>query len=249
MHRRNVGGSPAQIASAVAWLVVALGILMLLGGCTGTPKARPNRPGVATGERVLYDVQGNVIARIAFTLKNDENPDKGMGARMDKDSVVITTGGSVPFEWDTIRGEPLAWVGFSLIVIGLGVILVSKFPIAGGLVPVGVGYAAIAAGFGVFFIPFVGPAVENTLYIALPVLVIGVVWYYARKAKWFEKATSPEAQMDRVAKGDTGGAAAMAYLNSGGDKDKARKLKNGIAATMSPGSPGVTMAAVTPTGT
>lgn len=230
MQGRKRGSSPAQIVSAVAWLVVALGVMALLTGCAGTPKARPNKPGHVTATHTTFDKDGNKKSESSLSGTNDENPDEGVGGRIDPDGgVSVNTGGSVPFEWDQMTGQPLAWGGFGLIVLGLGLMVLSKFPIAGLVVPPGVGWISIGLGFGVFFIPFVGPAVKTTLQIVLPFMAVMAVFFYGKKAKWFETATGAEAQMERIAKGDTGGAAAMAFINSGGDRDKARKVKNGTS--------------------
>ncbi len=226
---------PTRSIEMTRLLVIGL-VAAMMSGCMGTAsKARPNAPAdvVATFKKVNPTTGERIEATITGT--GAENADKPMKIGISDEGIEMNGGTSAPFDWPGVTGEPLAWAGFSLILIGLGIFLFKAMvPIVGNAVPASIGGWSIALGFGVFLIPFVGPAIATTIQITLPILVLGAAGYYAYKAKWFEKATGTEAQMERMAKGDTGGAAVMGFLNEGGGtrgKDKAKRLKNGNVTT------------------
>lgn len=207
-------------------------VLTMVSGCMGTAsKARPNAPAdvVATFKKTNLTTGEQVEATIKAT--GAENPDTPMKIGVSGEGIDMNGGTSAPFDWPGVTGEPLAWAGFALILIGLALLLVKQFfPILLSRMPASFGAIAIALGFGVFLIPFVGPAVATTITICLPILVLGYAGIYAYKTMWFKNATGTEAQMDRMGKGDAGGAAVLGFLSEGGGtrgKDKAKRLKNG----------------------
>ncbi len=216
-------------------LVIGL-VAAMMSGCMGTAsKARPNKPSDLTATYDHFDPVTGEHTHASLTGTGAENADTPMTARITDEGIDFGGGTSAEFDWPGVTGEPLAWAGFSLILIGLGIFLFKAMvPIVGNAVPASIGGWSIALGFGVFLIPFVGPAIATTIQITLPILVLGAAGYYAYKAKWFEKATGTEAQMERLAKGDASGAAVMGFLNEGGGtrgKDKAKRLKNGNVTT------------------
>ncbi len=216
------------------WVGVAVGCTLLaLGGCgglgfSGPSKARPNRPGWAEMEHATYDpVTGK---RTWGYLKGQgaENADEPMTGNLDEAGAGFNSGTSAPFKWSAVSGSPVALFGCILFVAGIALMVVGKFPIAGFVIPGGAGWTCILGGAGLIALPFIAEALKPVITIGAVIVGIGFAIYYGHKLKWFEKATDTEAIWDRLDKGDTGGAAAIAYLGGRGNtaaKMKARAVK------------------------
>ncbi len=220
------------------WLALAAGSLVLAGtGCGGLgfggpSKARPNRPGWAEMEHSTYDpVTGK---RTWGYLKGQgaENADEPMTGNVDEAGTGFNSGTSAPFKWSAVSGSPVALFGCILFVAGIALMVVGKFPIAGFVIPGGAGWTCILGGAGLIALPFVAEALKPVITIGAVIVGIGFAIYYGHKAKWFEKATDTDAVFTRLAKGDVGGAAAMAFLHNKGTEVarlKAMAVKNGGA--------------------
>lgn len=224
------------------WVALAAGSLMLAAaGCGsslgfgGPSKARPNRPGWVMGEFHTKDPETGERRYTSLTAQGAENTEEAMTATATKDGIRFNSGTSAPFKWATVTSNPAALFGCILFVAGIALLVIGKFPIAGFVIPGGAGWTCILGGAGLIALPFIADALKPVITIAAVLGGIGFAIYYGHKLKWFEKATDTDAIWDRLDKGDTGGAAAMAFLGSGGTatgKMKARAVRrNGNGAT------------------
>lgn len=195
-------------------------ILFVLCGCEASP--RPNRPGNVEASVVSVpahvDAKGNPVAErveVRALGENDENPKEPMRIRVSPVGVEINTGGSAPFEWDAIADEPLFWIGGLLIVAGVGLLILSKYPIANLAIPSTAGWYAIAGGAGIVMLPYVGEGVREAVPVILIVGGLAGVLYLGWKLKLFERAVSPEVEADLLAEDDVRAAGAIRRVRTG----------------------------------
>lgn len=77
MHGCKRGSSPVQIVSAVAWLIVALGVWMLIGGCDAFPADAVITPGSFTASVGTDPVSGLPVKTATMTTPGYRGPGSG----------------------------------------------------------------------------------------------------------------------------------------------------------------------------
>ena len=217
-------------------------------GCAATP--RPNRP--SETKATYTESDGNTTRSTTVEHQGTENETESAPVSAGSEGVTIGKGKSVQFKWSSITSSVPFWIGSLLVVAGVAALILDKHPVVGPFIPNGAGWYAVGAGAGLILLPFLGEGLRD----AMPIIVVVggaiAICYYGYKYKWFVRATSEEAQMERLQKGDADGAAALAYLNTGGDKAAARGVKAVRPAvartdTLPPSSPGTPSPVLPPT--
>ena len=197
-------------------------LMLFVAGCDAT-SARPNRPSKTSATYVESD--GKTTRSTTVEHQGTENETESAPVSAGSEGVTIGKGKSVQFKWSSVTSSVPFWIGSLLVVAGVAALILDKHPVVGPFIPNGAGWYAIGAGAGLILLPFLGEGLRD----AVPIIVVVggaiAICYYGYKAKWFQAATGPEAQMERLRKDDPDGAAALAYLNTGGDKTVAREVK------------------------
>ena len=115
--------------------------------------------------------------------------------------------------------KPLVWAGIGLCIAGVAMlILKSKLP----LVPAPAGFAAMALGAAFIAAPVLIDRYSAWVFAGAAVLLLGGMGFYAWRSGWFDQETGPEAQTRLADKGQREAAGALAYVNSGGNKQRAK---------------------------
>jgi hypothetical protein len=207
------------------WLI-AIGIIallcLLLTGCSATP--RPNDPSeTSASQSETFKPDGTHTRTETFSHRGPQNETRS--ATVAWGALKIGSASADAADLSAVTGEPLFWIGGVTIILGVGLLVASKYPGLNLTIPAGAGFWFIGAGVLIALLPFIGQEVAK---LVIPIGLLGgavALAWYANKAGWFVNMTSPKAQMERIKKGDPETAAAMAFLNTGGDKDKAKAVK------------------------
>jgi len=230
-------------------LAAILGLLLIFviaycAGCALPQRQRPNKPGksdltfksmtveeyIALRDKLLTPVRKTTTVEASADMTNDENPEAPMAGSVGPDGANVNTGGSAPFKWEAVTGEPLFWWSGFFMLLGIGLLVLANYPALGKFIPAGAGWYAIGAGIVIGLLPWIGeglkPVVKYVVAATVTVAFFFII-YYGWKNKWFEWATGPDNQRERMNKGDVDGAAALAYVHGKGDKNTARLMKNG----------------------
>ena len=138
--------------------------------------------------------------------KPDGTIEAKAGARAAPDEALATT-------------KPLVWVGIGLCVLGVAMLILrSQLP----LIPAPAGFAAMALGTAFIAAPVLIDRYSAWVFAGAAVLLLGGMGFYAWRSGWFDRETGTEAQSRLAAKGQREAAGALAYVNSGGDKSRAK---------------------------
>lgn len=222
-------------------------LLLTLAGC-GSFGQRPTEPFTADTSvsrtvveeipiaawLALYDraaeeaidgiVRRTTTESASATITGDENAKGKSSVEISPSGVTFNTPGSNALEWASVNPAGLFWIGAAFLAVGLGLLYISSNPIGAFTVPRWFALAVMGCGGAVMLLPYVGESLRLPIMLGGIAAVVIAGFYAAIKLGWFNKATDEDAQRDRLAKGDTGGAAALAYLNTR-NKDKAREIK------------------------
>jgi hypothetical protein len=115
--------------------------------------------------------------------------------------------------------KPLVWVGIGLCVLGVAMLILrSQLP----LIPAPAGFAAMALGTAFIAAPVLIDRYAAWVFAGAAVVMLGGLSVYAWRAGWFDRETGTEAQARLAAKGQREAAGALAYVNSGGDRSRAK---------------------------
>jgi hypothetical protein len=213
----------------LVWAVLALCVVATSAGCNG--KILGGSITRTTEEEFLPATQPTTapaqLVRRTETIhvQQPQNPVDAATIRIistpEAKTVDVATGGSSATPTDQALGQlrVLTWVGIALCIGGVALlVLKSRLP----LIPAPAGFWAL--GLGVVFIatPILLDRYSHLVMIGIGVAAVGGAVYLGFKLNWFKRETGPEVQAKLKAKGQADAAGALAFVNTGGDRTRAK---------------------------
>lgn len=201
------------------WLM----LLLAVPGCASFTAPRPNEPSETVYTSTIgTDEKGVQTRTVVVKHKGTENETRSAPVKVGPDgSVDIGGGKSVQFDWSVLDAFDSTWY----LVIG-SVLLVGGIAVRFAPVPFlsGVGIPIAIVGGVMVLIPLVADQIRILVIIGGTLTLAAVGWWAWTKRDKIHKLISDGID-DRTAKGDAGGAGALAFVASGGDKTAARAAK------------------------
>lgn len=200
--------------------IALLTTILFFSGCGMVP--RPNEP--STTRYIATETtkpDGSKVKTIEVDHEGTENEVRSAPVKVCADgSLHVGEGRSVSFDWDIGVSDAYIWIGAVVAVIGL-VLMFAPIPVpfvkSLGL-PLAIGGTAFAC------LPIVADQLRALVMIAGIVGMAAAAVYGLWKSGKLKTLLS-DGIKDRTAKGDADGAASLAFVAAGGDKEAARKAK------------------------